>query len=192
MSIPTAEIAEFVRSSIEPLPDSIYGNRYRCAAHLLDGTYLPCVVFQSKKARLDLFFRRMKELRWRSSQKRLVTGSFVTGDSRVASYQLKSVEPSPFAWPLAVLKEIHGETTMGWTAFVTQMQDGTMHNYGTSFSFEFFDLPNGYKFNDIAKVHSGMSYSPSEGLQSFALNKVTSSPPLREKPFFTCYLDELD
>ncbi len=52
LSIRAAEVAKFVRDSVEPLVDSIYGNRYRCAAYLLDGTYLPCVVFQSKKMQM--------------------------------------------------------------------------------------------------------------------------------------------
>ncbi len=193
MSVKAVEVAKFVRSSIEPLADPIYGNRYRCAAYLLDGTYLPCVVFQSKKKLIELYLRRMKQLRWRPSQKRTVISSFVTGDSRIAHYDLKSVESSPFAWPLAILKTIHGETIMSWTAFVVEMHDGTMHSYGTEFSAEFFDLPNGYSYTDIATIHSGMVSSPSHGLQKFSIELFKDSPPpLREKPFFTCYLDELD
>jgi hypothetical protein len=42
------EMAAFVVRNVEPLTDKIYGNRYRVAAHLKDGTYLPCVVLQSK------------------------------------------------------------------------------------------------------------------------------------------------
>ena len=191
MSVRTADIARFLKESIEPLPDSVYGNRYRCAAYLLDDTYLPCVVFESKRATLDLFSRRMKQLRWQPSQKREVVKSFVTGGSSVASYELKSVEYSRFAWPLAILKEIHGETTMGWTAFVVEMRDGSMHSYGTNFRFEFFDLPAGYCYDDIAKIHSGMSYSPSGALEKFGLEQLKASTLMREKPFFTCYLDEL-
>jgi hypothetical protein len=192
MSVCAAEIAKFVKNAIEPLTGSIYGNRYRAAAYLLDGTHLPCVVFQSKRTQIDLFLRRMKELRWKSSPKKALVASFVTGGSRIAYYDLKSVEKSPFAWPSTVLQTIHGETTMGWTAFVAEMRDGTMHSYGTDFRFEFFDLPRGYSHEDIVKIHSGMSYSPSKGLQKFSLELLKESPPLREKPFFTCYLEELD
>src|SRR5712664_2974149 len=44
----SSEIIKFLKMEIEPLPDDICGNRYRAAAYLTDGTYLPCVVFQSK------------------------------------------------------------------------------------------------------------------------------------------------
>ena len=134
----------------------------------------------------------MKELRWKRSQKLPVITSFVSGSSRIASYDLKSVEPSPFAWPSNILKMIHGETTMGWTAFVAEMRDGTMHSYGTSFRFEFFDLPDSYSYTDIVKIHSGMVYSSATGLQKFSLELLEGCSPLREKPFFTCYLRELD
>lgn len=81
---------------------------------------------------------------------------------------------------------------MGWTAFVAEMRDGSMHSYGTSFSTEFFDLPSGYSTKDIVKIHSGMVRSQSGGLQKFSVDMLKGQRPLREKPFFTCYLSELD
>jgi hypothetical protein len=57
------EMTAFVARNVEPLTDKIYGNRYRVAAHSRDGTYLPCVVLQSKKAQVDLALRGFKELR---------------------------------------------------------------------------------------------------------------------------------
>ncbi|SRR5216684_934102 len=192
------ELAKFVTDNIEPLKDSIYGNRYRAAAHLTDGTYLPCVVFQSRQAQVQLALRRFKELRWKRSQYRGVVETFVSGGSHVAEYNLKAVEISPFAWPLGLLKTIHGETTMGWTAFVAEMNDGTMHSYGTQFHYEFFELPQAYSFSDIRKIHYGMVYSEAKGLQSFSVDSYEGtvdsyrgSRCLRERPFFTCYLKEL-
>ena len=70
------ELTRFVRDNIEPLKDSIYGNRYRAAARLSDGTYLPCVVFQSKQAQVKLALRRFKELRWKRSQYEAVVETF--------------------------------------------------------------------------------------------------------------------
>lgn len=191
MSLAPHEIAKYVKTSIEPLTDFIYGNRYRCAAYLLDDTYLPCVIVQSKTAELNLFLRRTKELRWRPSQKNRVIESFVTGGSCVASSDLQRLEPSPFAWPLSLLKQIHGETTMGWTAFVAEMHDGSLWPYGTDFRMEFFDLPAGYSYDDIGKIHRGMSYTPDAGLQPFNFDTLNVAPPLREKPFFKCYVDGL-
>jgi hypothetical protein len=191
MNMKPSELAKFVTDNIEPLKDSIYGNRYRAAAHLTDGTYLPCVVFQSRQAQVKLALRRFKELRWKRSQYRGVVDTFVSGGSHVAEYNLKAVEISPFAWPLDLLKTIHGETTMGWTAFVAEMKDGKMYSYGTDFRMEFFDLPQGYSHGDILRIHSGMLYSLARGPEKFSLDAMKETQPLREKPFFTCYLKEL-
>lgn len=192
MSIRETDIASFLKASIDPLNDSIYGNRYRAAAYLTDGTYLPCVVFQSEKKQVELFQRRMKDLESKPSQQRDVTAVFVAAGSRVNSFDLKSVEPSPYAWPFAILKTIQGETAMGWTAFVAEMRDGTLYSYGTSFNFEFFDLPTGYSYTDIAKVHCGMVYSESKGLQPYSSDLQREVRTIRERPFFTCYLKALD
>jgi hypothetical protein len=185
------ELANFLKTSIEPLTDQIYGNRYRAAARLIDGTYLPCVVFQSRKAQVDLALRRFDQLRDQSEQYRAVVEVFAAGGSRVSDYEIKVVEPSPFAWPFEILRTIHGETVMSWTAFVVEMKDGTKHSYGSSFRFEFFDLPDGYSHADIAKIHSGMVYSQDLGLRDFSMELQKEIQPHREKPFFTCYLKEL-
>ncbi len=190
------DLRKFLTENIEPLEDSIYGHRYRAAAYLTDGTYLPCVVFQSKKAQLELALRRFKQLRWNRSQYRGVVEVFVAGGSRVAEHHLKSVEISPYAWPPELLRTVHGETTMGWTAFVAEMKDGTMHSYGTQFNFEFFELPEAYSFSDIGKIHSGMVYSQARGLHAFSAQSQAETVhsyghSLRERPFFACYLKEL-
>ena len=48
-------------STVEPLPDSIYGPLYRCALTLKDGTYFPCAIIQSKRKIVDLAKRRIKQ-----------------------------------------------------------------------------------------------------------------------------------
>ncbi|HWX56534.1 MAG TPA: hypothetical protein VN176_18270 [Verrucomicrobiae bacterium] len=186
------ELSKFLKGSIEPLDDGIYGNRYRAAVRLLDGTHLPCVVFQSRKSQVELALRRFDQLRSQPSQYNMVVETFVAGGSRIDDYQISAVGPSPYAWPLAILKQIHGETVMSWTAFVVEMKDGTMYSYGTSFCFEFFDIPEGYSYSDIAKIRSGMLYSQGRGLQAFSLDHQKQIQPYREKPFFTCYLKQLD
>jgi hypothetical protein len=102
------------------------------------------VVFQSATQQVELALRRFAALRTQPAQYRLVVESFVASSSRLANYEIKTVEPPPFAWPLAPVSAIHGATTMGWTAGVVEMRDGTLRSYGTSFSVEFFDLPQGY------------------------------------------------
>ena len=185
------DLTNFLKTCVEPLSDQIYGNRYRAAARLADDTYLPCVVFQSRKSEVELALRRFKELQGQPSQYKTVVESFVSNGSHVADYEIKAVEPSPFAWPLAILRQIHGETVMSWTAFVVEMKDGTMHSFGTTFCFEFFELPEGYSYNDIAMIHSGMIYSSQQGLRDFSLNSMQGVRIYRERPFFTCYLDQL-
>ncbi len=81
---------------------------------------------------------------------------------------------------------------MGWTAFVTEMKDGTMYSYGTSYNFEFFDLPDGYSYLDIAKIHSGFVYSKIGGMEKFSMEALKKIQPYRERPFFTCYMKALD
>lgn len=185
------ELATFLRDNIEPLKDPIYGDRYRAAAHLTDGTHLPCVVFQPRRKLVDLALRRFEELRKNKEQYRDVVASFVADGSSVAYWDIKTVEASPFAWPIRLLKTIHGETAMGWTAFVVEMKDGTMHSYGTQFNVEFFDLPQTYSYQDIARIHSGFVFSEAKKFEQFSMAAIKTVRPYREKPFFTCCLDEL-
>ncbi len=179
-----AEIASYLKAEIEPLEDKFYGDRYRVAAYLIDGTYLPCVVFQNKRRLVELALRRIAE----TKLDRSVVETFVAGRSSVASYDVARVEPSPFAWPRAMLRQIHGETTMGWTAFVAVMNDGIRFSYGTQFHFEFFDVPDGYSFSDIKEIQSGMIYLESDGTKPFSFDRHKLAKCFREKPFFNCYL----
>ena len=87
------ELANFLKSNIEPLDDRIYGNRYRAAVRLTDDTYLPCVVFQSKKSLVELALRRFDQLRSQPSQYKMVVESFVASGSHINYYEIKTVEP---------------------------------------------------------------------------------------------------
>jgi len=187
-----SEILKFLKSEIEPMPDTINGNRYRASAYLKDGTYLPCVVFQSKSKRVNQALKRFEQLKNKPDQYRIVVESFVTQGSNVADYTIDTIEISPFAWPLSIIRTIKGETTMGWTAFVVEMNDMKRFSYGTSFLMEFFDLPNGYSCNDIKLIHSGMIHSDAEGTQPFTYEMHQQIRYFREKPFFTCFLDGIN
>jgi hypothetical protein len=189
--IKPADLKNFLQSNIEPLEDPLYGKRYRAAARLTDGTYLPCVVFQGQGPQVELALRRFKQLASRPEEYKRIVASFVSKGSRLAEWAIESVETSTYAWPVALLKCIHGETTMSWTSFVTEMRDGSLHSLGTTFSFEFFDLPDGYTFNDIKNIQSGMVFSQARGLTPYSLDAVQEARVYREKPFFTCYLDYL-
>jgi hypothetical protein len=41
---------------------------------------------------------------------------------------------------------------MAWTGFIANMKDGKQFAFGTSFLFDFFDMPKGYSPNDIAEI----------------------------------------
>jgi hypothetical protein len=192
MAIGAGELKSFLRDNVEPLEHSIYGKQYRAAVHLTDGTYLPCVVFQDRKLRVELALRRFRQLFFKRSEYKRVVASFVSRESNLADWQIQSVEHSPFAWPVVLLKSIHGETAMSWTSFVAEMRDGAFHSFGTTFSFEFFDLPDGYSWGDIKDIQSGMVYSQAKGLTPYSLDALREARLYRDRPFFTCYLDDLN
>jgi hypothetical protein len=193
---------EEIVANVEPIPDSIYGPRYRCALTLKDGTLLPCAILQSKEKLIELAKRRIKEEM--SGKGRIggpdpygqILSSFVAGDNRVNDYDVALASPSRYAPPLGLLKQIHGETTMGWTGWVFEMADGKMFSYGSSFTMEFFDLPDGYTFNDVAKVHNHSYLSKEGALVDLAQGgRLTADygevKLLRERIYFTCNIKGL-
>jgi len=187
-------------STVEPIPDSIYGPRYRCALALKDGTQIPCAVLQSKTKQVELAKRRIKEEM--SGGGRIgghdpygqIISVFAASGNRVNDYDVASVSVSLYAPPLTLLQQIHGETTMGWTGWVFEMKDGKLFAYGSSFTMEFFDLPAGYTFGDVTKVHNHSYLSKGGNLVN--LQQGAGLPPdyghdslFRERVFFTCYID---
>lgn len=169
-----------------PMNDGALGNVHRCAARLTDGLYLPCVAIRSSEPWTDLAIRRFDETMadaklpfWKRQlgkgvQYRDIVRTFAAGGTRVEWFHIASVEESPFALPLERLAEIKGETSMSWTQFVAVMKDGREFSFGTSYSTEFFDMPAGYTARDVARI---------------LLHESRSDQFIRERPFFTCYLD---
>ena len=186
--------------TVEPLEDSIYGPKYRCALTLKDGTELPCAILQSKSKIAELAKRRIREEQ--SGKGKLggpdpygqIVSVFATGGNRINDYDVLDAAPSRFAPPLALLRQIHGETTMGWTGWVFEMSDGKLFPYGSSFSMEFFQIPDGYTFDDVAKVHNHSFLSLASELRRL---KQGGMPPedynreelFREKVYFTCAIE---
>lgn len=189
MSQSEARIVRFLVENVKPLKDSIYGDYYRASAYLRDGTYLPCVAFSNPTRLIDLAIRRFAETAEDEDHHRLVAGSFVAGRSAVPIYDVSSVELSPYAWPEEILRQIRGETTMGWTSFTAKMKDGKVFGFGTPFNFEFFDLPEGYGCGDIAEIHSGMIVDEDGVEKEFSHD--WSRKCYRDRPFFYCYTESL-
>jgi hypothetical protein len=194
-------ILDFLKSGVEPFPDSTYGVGYRCSVYLKDGTFLPCVMLRKSDPVVELAIRRFEQEKKGkgifSSQNgyETIVRNFVASGNRVNHYDILRVEPSRFAIPLQLLEKIDGETTMAWTGFVLEMQGGKLFSYGTSFGFEFFNLPHDYDFENVIAVHNhsyvsaaGKLCSLAQGMASFP-DGYDRSLILRERPYFVCYYD---
>ncbi len=189
-----------ITETVEPIQDSIYGSRYRCSLTLKDGTLLPCVVIHSKQKLVELAKRRIRDemsghgcLGGHDPYEQIVS-TFVAGGNRINDYDVESASESHFAPPLSLLDKICGETTMAWTGWVFEMSNGSMFSYGSSFSMEFFQLPNGYSFFDINKVHSH-SYIGKNGdliplkQGGFLPDDYKDISLFRERVYFNCAID---
>jgi hypothetical protein len=120
---------------------------------------------------------------------------FVASGNRLNYYDIAKVDKSNFAFSEQILGQIRGETKMGWTGFVSKMKDGKQFAFGTSFLFDFFDMPKGYSPNDIIEIINH-SYLDKEGdLKSYhapdVYKEFDKNFVYRERPYFTCYLDTL-
>ena len=193
---------EFIRSGIEPIRDSTYGDSYRCSVYLTDGTYLPCVMLRNGDPITELALRRFEDEKKgrgifgkKDDQYKTIVKHFLTSGNRVNAYDIARVEPSKYAIPLTLLSQIHGETTMSWTGFVLEMRDGKHIAFGTTFLFEFFSMPEPYSFGDVVAVHNH-SYVTKEGQLKSLTEGFMEAPPdydqtlvNRERPYFVCYVD---
>lgn len=198
------DIIKFLKENVEPINDSIYGSGYRATVYLTDGTYLPCVMFRNPGRLISLALKRFKEEMPDVSQQSKsglgyynIVKSFVTRGNCINYYDIAKVETSRFAIPVAVLKQVKGETTMGWTGFVLKMKDGRCFSYGTQFSNEFFDIPEGYTGSDIIEVINHSYISKAGELKNHSVpffdypDDYERDKIFRECPFFECYIDSL-
>ena len=83
---------------------------------------------------------------------------------------------------------------MSWTGFVVKMRDGNYFNFGTAFSFAFFDLPENYNFSDITEVINHSYIDSSSKIQNYrktGLKNFSNVKIYREKDYFNCYLKGL-
>jgi hypothetical protein len=178
------DVIAFVKKNAEPLPPCPpYGERFRVAATLTDGTYLPCVVVESASCTVDLAIKRFDETRTSTDPYmgyRAIVRCFVTHQNAIRDFDLRELSLSPSAIPVARLREIRGETSMSWTEFYATMRDGCEFRFGTSYLTEFFDMPDGYAASDIVRI------VPSVRGQQPRAEKI-----YRERPFFRCFVDGL-
>lgn len=201
----TEDIIKFLKNNIEPLEDNAYGLGYRVSVYLTDGTFLPCVIFRNPKTIVDLAIKRFKE---EQSGKGIFNRSsgfgyyniikaFVTNGNCINEYDIERVEKSKFAFSLDIQKQIHGETTMGWTGFAGKMKDGKYFGFGTTFHSEFFQMPDGYSAGDIEEIINHSYVLKNGELRSHREEPQTrpeeykDAVVYRERPFFECYIENL-
>ena len=166
-----------------PAKDERFGRTYRAAAHLRDGTCLPCVSFRNAERTVDLAIGRFEEARSNRSvhesvNYRSIVKSFTTAGNRLSPWDIARVEKSRFAIPAELRDRIYaaGETRMSWISFVGKMQDETEHWFASTFHVEFFEMPMGYSAEQLVEV---FPHRQNEGKCH------------QDLPFFECFLDGL-
>ena len=199
------DIIKFLKDNIEPLDNSAYGLGYRASVYLIDKTFLPCVIFRNPKTIVNLAIRRFKEEQTNKSIFSKSSGlgyydivkNFVTNGNCINYYDIDQVEESKFAFPLKIQKQIKGETTMGWTGFVAKMKDGNFFGFGTTFLFDFFQMPDDYSVEDVEEIINHSYVLNTGELRSHREGPLTrpeeykNAVVYRERPYFECYIDGL-
>jgi len=197
---------DYIRETNDEWPDTSYGTGYRCSVNLKDGTYLPCVMLRRPASMVSLALKRFEEEKSgrgvfsnkKGAYKRIVE-HFVTNGNRINAFDIRDISPSRFALPKSLLKKIEGETMMSWTGWVFEMNDGALFSYGSSFLYEFFQLPEKYEFSDVAKVHNHSFLNKAGEITLIRENmdemlnyrdSTHSAKLYRERPYFTCFVDE--
>jgi len=121
-----------------------------------------------------------------------IVKTFVTKGNCINDYDIASVEISKYAFPLSILKQIKGETRMGWTGFAAKMKNDQYFGFGTGFGTEFFQMPENYSVEDIVEIVNHSYVLKTGELRSFAqLDDYDNAVIYRERPFFECYMDNL-
>lgn len=204
-SLPDNDIIKFLKDNIQPLDDNAYGLGYRASATLKDGTFLPCVIFRNPATLINLAIRRFKEEQSGESifskssglGYREIVKTFVASGNCVNHYDIAKVDNSRFAFPLDIQKQIKGETSMSWTAFVAKFKDGRHLSFGTTWNWEFFDLPDDFNAEDIVEIinHSYLLKTGEIVGHRSSFDRVTRKDEMEkiysDRQFFECYVDNL-
>ena len=110
-----------------------------------------------------------------------VINGLLTKSGRIPAKEIGALEPSAYAIPVKLREQIEMETSLGWTRFQGVMKDGSLHEFGTEWRTEFFQMPEGYSASDLIQVMP----VPEESEQH------PNVPLFRERPSFHCYVDGL-
>lgn len=203
--LPEKDIIKFLKDNIEPSEDSSSGKGYRASVTLIDGTLLPCVIFRHTATIVNLAIRRFKEEQTGKSIFAKKSGlgyseivkTFVANGNRINHYDIADISKSRFAFPLSVQKQIKGETSMGWTAFVAKFKDGRLLSFGTTWDLDFFDLPADCEAEDIEEIinHSYLLKTSEVVMLRSSFDSSERHGEIekiyRNRPHFECFLDGL-
>lgn len=164
------EILKFLKENISPLTHDFFGTRYRASVYLKDGTFLPYVLFSSEKINMDY-------------------------DKSLDYKDIEKIEKCKSAFSLEILNQIHGETLPSWTGFVLKMRDGKCFNFGTTFSFLFFDFPEGYSSSDIVEVINHSYIDKNNEIQEYRKHSIRELDDIKIyhqiTDYYICHLDKL-
>jgi hypothetical protein len=86
---------------------------------------------------------------------------------------------------------------MSWTAFVAKFKDGRHLSFGTTWNWEFFDLPDDFNAADIVEIinHSYLLKTGEIVGHRSSFDRLTRQDEMEkiysDRQFFECYLDNL-
>ncbi|MBC7768700.1 MAG: hypothetical protein H7124_07925 [Phycisphaerales bacterium] len=183
---PESLLARLAQTGIEEVPVEFGGPGHRCSVWLTDGTHLPCILME----RVGPYADRLREIvdqELRGEGSYALTANPVrealktqfAGSNHVTLHDVARIEPSPFAIPMRLLRQVSGETATDLWLFSLETADARRFTFRGSHLAQmlFFDLPEGVHFGDFTKVHN--------------LRRGRSSGPTFEaRPFFRCLVDD--
>ena len=170
-------IISFLKSNIEPFGDMYNKEAYRAAVHLIDGTYMPCVIFMNKKNISKLLLDRFTDLQDRNNFiDNNIVPSLFDGACTLQFVSVEKIEISKFAIPdkLRNILLSTGETGMSYTSFVGQMDDGQEFTFASQSDFAFLQMPAGYSAQRLTNVIP---------------HKKTTGEVYLDMPYFHCFID---
>ena len=193
--LPENNVVKFLKESIIPFENNMYGKGFKSSVYLTDGTYLPCVIFYNSAKIISLSIKSFKAEKSISSYNKIK--SFVAKGNRLNAYDISKIEKSKFTFPTSIHRQIQGETSMGWTGFVVKMKDGKSFSFGTSLFSDFFHMPDNYSGDDAQEIvnHSYISKKGDicslKSQMSYEENEYYELNVFRERTFFECFIDGL-
>jgi len=203
------KVLEYIENRVDRFPDPTFGEGARCSVYLKDGTYLPCVLLRDWQKAVSLFMARLDQegsgravlAEIKDIAEQSLVRFFITNQNIVKLSDIASIEVSPYAIPHSFLRELDLNSDnkllpKNTLSFVLEMNDDQLFLYeNRALNQEFYDLPSGYSFSDVKKVHKS-AYKHPDGLVrrvpiTYKDEQIKFMPEesFTQKPFFVCYTE---